>query len=156
MSHVTFHLSLTATAIDLPLLSSPLSTVDWLQIQKNPKKSWTKNVCFEPIIQIFVLLEYYQERQKIWYFVRYQQTNRHGDSMTDPDPRAESVKIHSPPVQVQTSLCIAPLPCAVLPCPALQHAHRWIEVFSFPNPKQENLDRCQQFSSYPFLPLGKM
>ena len=29
MSHATFHLSLTPTATDLPLLTPPLSTVDW-------------------------------------------------------------------------------------------------------------------------------
>ena len=37
MSHVTFHLSLTptATATDLPLLTPPLSTVDWFHIEKS-------------------------------------------------------------------------------------------------------------------------
>ena len=34
LSHVTFHLSVMHTATDLPLLTPPLATVDWFQIQK--------------------------------------------------------------------------------------------------------------------------
>ena len=36
MSHITFHHSLTPTATDLSLLTHPLTTVDWFQINKAP------------------------------------------------------------------------------------------------------------------------
>ena len=36
VTNANSHLSLTPAATDLPLLTPPLSTVDWFQIQKNP------------------------------------------------------------------------------------------------------------------------
>ena len=43
-------------ATDLPMLTPPLSTVDWFQLPNGPNYSWTKNVVkiavtFELIVQ---------------------------------------------------------------------------------------------------------
>ena len=58
MSHVTFHLSLTSTATDLPLLTPPLSTVDWFQIQRKPELLMDEN-----FVKIVVTFGRYRQLQ---------------------------------------------------------------------------------------------
>ena len=78
MSHVTLQLSLTPTATDIPLLTPPLSTVDWFLIQKNLLKKRNKKHDTLAVINNYYHCDIH--------------THRHGDSMTDPAQRAKSVK----------------------------------------------------------------
>ena len=103
LSHVNFHLSLMPAATDLPLLTPPLSKVDWFQFQKNlinHGQLYNGDVLLdleslEPYLPTLFYTEKkyfgcYRPLQILWH------TYGHGDYMTDPAQRAKLVKIQPP------------------------------------------------------------